>query len=101
MQFPKYSFDENQLIEIAKSFFVKELYIFGSILRDDFNSSSDIDLLIELPEDHQYSYFDILELKEKFEHLLQRNVDIVEKRSLRNPYRRNNILNTARKIYAA
>jgi len=42
-----------------------------------------------------------MDLKEKLELYLNRKVDIVEKDTITNPYRRKEILSTARRIYVA
>jgi uncharacterized protein len=101
MKFPKYTFDEVSLIELIKSFGINELYIFGSVLREDFDSSSDIDLIVRISKDRHYSLFDIMDIKEKLEQFFERDVDLIEFDSLRNPFRKNEILRTAKKIYAA
>jgi len=36
----------NQLFDICQQWNIKEMALFGSILRDDFNNKSDIDFLI-------------------------------------------------------
>lgn len=99
MKLSKIEIDEINLIEIAKNYDIKEMSFFGSILRTDFNSESDIDLLFGFQKNCNYSYFDLLELKHKFSETLNRSVDLIEKDSLKNPYRKNEILKTARKFY--
>jgi len=101
MTFPKFSYNEQSLIKLANSFSIKELYIFGSALRGDFSDTSDIDLLVVFDKDTHYSLFDVMEIKAKFESFFGREVDLVEKDGLRNPYRKEAILNSARQIYAA
>ena len=101
MNFPKYDFDEVALIKLSKSLGINELYIFGSVLREDFHNESDIDLIVKIEEDKHYSLFDIMDIKEKMEVFFGRNVDLVELDSVRNPFRKTEILKTARKIYAA
>jgi uncharacterized protein len=101
MNFAKFSYDDQILAQIAKSFNINELYIFGSAIREDFSENSDIDLVVVFNESSHYSLFDVMEIKEKFESFFGRDVDLVEKEALRNPYRREAILNSARKIYAA
>ena len=101
MVLPKLEINENKVKEIASSYKILELYIFGSALRQDFNDKSDIDLLVKLSKDSGYSIFELLEIKEKFENLFRRKIDLVELDGLRNPYRKNEILKTAKRIYAA
>ena len=77
------------------------MYLFGSVLREDFHSVSDIDVLVSFKKDAHLSYFGLLSLQDELETLFQRKVDLVEKEGLVNPYRRQAILRTARRIYAA
>ena len=66
---------------------VKELYAFGSVLTEDFNNSSDIDLIVDFdPIDvNQYAdnYFDF---KFSLEDILQMPVDLLEEKAIKNPY---------------
>jgi predicted nucleotidyltransferase len=86
---------------ICKKYHINELSIFGSSLRDDFNKNSNIDILVSFNADSNITLFDIIELENKFTGLLNREVDIVEKESLKNPIRKNKILSTREIIYAA
>ncbi len=101
MELPRFSFNEELLTELGKSLGVVELSIFGSALREDFRPESDIDLLIKLSELRTFSYFDLLEIRDKMEGFFGRPVDLIETQSLKNPFRREIILQSARKIYAA
>ena len=66
---------------------VKELYAFGSVLTEDFNNTSDIDLIVDFdPIDaNQYAdnYFDF---KFSLEDILQTPVDLLEEKAIKNPY---------------
>lgn len=59
--------------------------IFGSVARGDDDSSSDIDLLIELPEDQSRAseLLTVLALSEALTQLLGTRVDVVTPRTLR------------------
>ena len=92
---------DQDLLDIIRKYGLSELSAFGSVLRDDFNENSDIDLLIVFQNEKEKSLFDIIDLKMELEMLVGRNVDIVEKAALRNPYRKEEILKTAKVIYAA
>lgn len=101
MKLPKYELKEKELIELAKQFKVKQLYLFGSVLREDFNAQSDIDIMVVFDSDTEFSYFDLYDFKEKLQQLFNRRIDLIEKDGLINPFRRSEILSTARLIYAA
>lgn len=101
MKFPRYELDEKALIDIAKKYKVKQLYLFGSVLREDFTDQSDIDIMVVFETGTEYSYFDLYDFKDNLQQLFNRKIDLIEKDSLINPFRRSEILSTARLIYAA
>lgn len=77
---------------------------FGSVLRDDFGSESDVDLLIDFSEDSVVTLFDLDEINQEFEGILERKVDIVTRRGVmasENTIRRRAILDSAVTLYAA
>ena len=84
---------------IAEKYNIKEISVFGSSIRDDFHSDSDIDLLIEFYNSENISLYDIIDIQVYFEKLMHRSVDIVEPAGLRNPYRREAILKTKEILY--
>jgi len=80
--------DQNRvkLIELCELHKVQEFYLFGSILTNRFNESSDVDVLIQFGHVELADYFDnYMNLKEKLEELFKRPVDLVENQSIRNP----------------
>jgi predicted nucleotidyltransferase len=92
--------DINGIIKLCRKYRIKELSLFGSVLRDDFDySKSDVDVLVEyLPDSPIKGLFDIIEVKFAFEDLFGREVDLVEKRALK-PYIKDEILRSRRIIY--
>lgn len=73
-----------KLNELFENHNVKELYVFGSILTENFNEKSDIDLLIQFSTFDLSKYFDnYMDLKEKLEILFQRPIDLVENQSIK------------------
>ena len=93
--------DYNGIVHICKKYNINELSIFGSSIRGDFNQNSDIDILVSFGNNADISLFDLMDLENEFSQLLQKEVDIVEKESLKNPIRKNKILSTREIIYAA
>ena len=85
----------------CKKWRVNELSIFGSALREDFGPQSDVDILVELQPDHGLSLYDWIDMIDELRTLFQREVDLVAKGGLRNPFRRREILRTAEVVYAA
>ena len=75
--------------------------LFGSVLSDDFRPDSDIDVLVSFMEDAGWGLFDFVDMIDELKTIFGRNVDLVEKDSLRNPFRRQAILTGNEVIYAA
>lgn len=90
-----------QLREFCERHRVTEMAIFGSALRQDFRADSDIDVLVSFSPDVTYSLFDLYYLQKELETILGREVDLVEREGLVNPFRRREILGSMRVIYAA
>ena len=91
----------NDIERICIKYDIKELSLFGSSLRGDFSEDSDIDILVSFNKNSEITLFDIMDLERDFSELLKREVDVVEKESLKNPIRKNRILSTREIIYAA
>lgn len=92
---------ENQTAEFCRKWKVKELSLFGSVLRDDFGPDSDIDVLVTFQPDALWSMWDLMDMREELQQLFKRKVDLVEKDALRNPFRRHEILHNHKVVYAA
>lgn len=76
----------DKLIELCLSHKVGQLYLFGSVLTNQFNESSDIDFLVQFNDVDILEYFDnYMDFKEQLEALFGRSVDLVENQAIRNP----------------
>ena len=80
---------------------IAELALFGSVLRSDFRPDSDIDFLVTFAPDAKWDLWDFVAIKDELETLFGRSVDLVEKRAVRNPLLRREILSNNEVIYAA
>ncbi|MBC8116343.1 MAG: nucleotidyltransferase family protein [Candidatus Saccharimonas sp.] len=89
-----------RLAEFCETWRITELSVFGSILRDDFGPDSDVDVLVEFDPDAPWDAWDLLQTREELREMFGRPVDLVEKKCLRNPFRRHAILSTKQVIYA-
>lgn len=90
-----------QIAAFCQRWHIVEFALFGSVLRDDFRPNSDIDVLVTFSPDSCWSLFDWVDMKDELKALFGREVDIADKEGLKNPYRRHEILQTHRVIYAA
>ncbi len=80
---------------------VVEFSLFGSVLRDDFRPDSDIDVLLSFEENSTWSLYDLVEMKDELKTIFGREVDLIEKEAIRNPYRRRAMLAEYEVLYAA
>jgi len=80
---------------------VVEMALFGSVLREDFRPDSDVDVLVTFAPNDGWSLWDLIDMRDELREILGRQIDLVEERSLVNPFRRRSILRTKRVIYAA
>ena len=76
------------VLQLLRQHKVKRAYAFGSAIKGNFKSDSDIDLLIAFednldPVEYGQHYF---ELADQLESLLKRPVDLITESSLKNPY---------------
>jgi predicted nucleotidyltransferase len=101
MQKKKFRIPRKKIAEFCKRWRINEFSLFGSVLRDDFRSDSDIDVMVSIDPRAHIGLFEIIDMKLELEKMFNRPVDLVEKEGLRNPYRRREILRTAQVVYAA
>jgi uncharacterized protein len=83
---------------------INELYFFGSVLRDDFRSDSDVDIMVSFEPDAVWGLLELVRMKRELETLLGREVDLVTKKSIeqsQNWIRQQEILGTAQIVYVA
>jgi uncharacterized protein len=79
---------------------VKELYAFGSVLTQDFNNESDVDLVVDFDPIDTALYADnYYDFKFSLQDILKRPIDLLEEKAISNPYFRQNINQQRRLIY--
>ena len=93
--------DAETIYTIVSKYKIKELSVFGSSIRADFNDQSDVDLIIVFQNSAEISLFDLMDIQEYFETKFSRKVDLVEPDGLRNPIRRKTILESKEVLYVA
>lgn len=93
-----------KVTEFCQRWKIMEFALFGSVLREDFRSDSDIDVLVTFAPGARWKVDDLLAMREELETILGREVDLVEKRLVeasRNYIRRKHILSHAEPVYVA
>ena len=95
--FETYSRD---IVKLCETYRVKTLYAFGSVLTDKFNNESDIDLIVDFKniavEDYADNYFDF---KFSLQDILQRPIDLLEEKAIKNPYFRQSVNQQKQLVY--
>ncbi len=96
--------DESRIAEFCRKWQITEFALFGSVLRTDFKPGSDVDVLVTFASDAHPTLFDLARMADELESTFGRRIDLHTRRGVeqsRNPYRRNEILSSARVIQAA
>ncbi|MBF0145533.1 MAG: nucleotidyltransferase domain-containing protein [Magnetococcales bacterium] len=81
---------------------ITEFSLFGSVLRKEFSSSSDVDVLVSFANDAHWTLFDFASMRDELKGVFGREVDLVSRRGIessRNVHRRQSILESAERIY--
>ena len=90
--------------EFCRKWKIVEFALFGSVLREDFRSSSDIDVLVSFEPQARWSLMDVVEMQNELETMLGRKVDLIERSAIErseNYIRCRHILNSAEPVYVA
>jgi hypothetical protein len=99
----KLEYNRQKLGQFCRERGIARLELFGSALREDFHSQSDVDLLATLRADARPTLLDWADMQEKLAEVFGHPVDLVSRRAIeqsRNRYRKQSILSTAIPIYA-
>ena len=94
--------ETEKISKICQNWQIVELALFGSVLREDFNSNSDIDILVSFADDAKITFFDLDDLEQEFSQLFNRPVDVVTKTAIEQSHnwiRKKNILGNSQVIY--
>ena len=96
--------DRDKIAEFCRQWRITELALFGSVLRQDFRSDSDVDVLVTFASDSHWTLFDMVHMQNELRKILGREVDLVSRRGLetsRNYLRRKAILSSAEVVYVS
>ncbi len=96
---PRIQLPAAQLGEFCRRNHIRRLALFGSVLRDDFRTDSDVDVLVEFEPDARVGMFALVDMQDELAALLKRPVDLVLKVGLK-PMIRDSVLKSAVVVYA-
>jgi len=100
MAIPQIDIPKDKIDSFCRKWKIREFSLFGSVLRNDFRSDSDIDILVEFEPNHGWSMYEVVDMEDELKALFGRDVDLVMKGGLKNPFRRREILRTREVLYA-
>lgn len=69
--------------ELAHKFHVQTIGLFGSVVRDDFSPSSDIDIIVDFDQPIGIEFIDLADYMEQH---LQKKVDLVSRNGVKDKY---------------
>lgn len=69
--------------ELMKKYHVRTLGLFGSIVRDDYTTSSDIDIVVDFNRSIGIEFVD---LADYIEHKIKKKVDLVSRNGIKEKY---------------
>lgn len=96
---PRLSLPLAAIRDFCRAHAVRELAVFGSILRDDFDGNSDVDVLIDLAPDARVGLVGLQRMRDELAKLIGRPVDLLTRSSL-NRHIRDEVLREAQVIHA-
>ncbi len=101
---PRVDIPEAKIADFCRRWKISELSLFGSVLRDDFDAGSDVDVLVTFGRDASPSAANLSDIAQELADLFGRRVDVLTHRSVEehhNPWLRRAILGSAKKLYSA
>lgn len=67
----------DKIVQLCERWFIAELAVFGSAIREDFRPDSDVDFLVKFLGTAKWDYFDLFDLKQDLAELAGRKVDLL------------------------
>ncbi len=95
---------QGQLAEFCRKWGIRELALFGSVLREDFRSDSDVDVLVDFKPGRTPGLFAAARMADELEKIFGREVDLLTRPAVeqsRNYIRRKAILSSLRVVYVS
>ena len=90
---------KKKIEDFCKKHHIRKLSLFGSVLRDDFRSDSDVDVLVEFDPNHIPGLIRLAGMEFELSEILGRTVDIRTAQDL-SRYFRQEVLHSAEVQYA-
>jgi len=101
---PRIPIPNSAIADFCKRWKITELALFGSVLRDDFRPSSDVDVLVTFAPDTSHTLLSLSQMQAELSKIVGRPVDILTRRSVEahhNPWLKHDILRGSSVVYQA
>ena len=95
--------DSQAIRNFCRKWKIKELSVFGSILREDFRPESDIDFLVTYDRNATWDLYDAQLIREELAGVVGRSVDLISRSAIErsdNRFVKKEVLSTAESVYA-
>jgi uncharacterized protein len=99
---PRVAIPQEQIAEFCHRWNIRELALFGSVLRNDFGDDSDVDILVKFKPETRVTIRDLMAMETELEAIFGREVDLGEHLMIENDpnyLRRRAILSSLQVIY--
>ncbi|MFQ5808376.1 MAG: nucleotidyltransferase family protein [Armatimonadota bacterium] len=97
---PPIELDEGLIAPFCRRNSIVRLWLFGSVLREDFGPESDVDILVEFEPEAVITLLDMARIEDELAHIVGRKVDLRTPDEL-SRYFRDKVLASAVLQYAA
>jgi predicted nucleotidyltransferase len=91
---------QKKIADFCKRYKVSRLALFGSVLREDFRSDSDVDILVAFNPSARVTFMTLGRMKRELSEIFNRHVDLVPEEGLK-PSIRREVLASAQEVYAS
>jgi len=98
---PTIDIDRERIAEFCEKWGIVEFSLFGSVLRSDFRSDSDVDVMVEFGDEARIGMRELTAMEDELREIFGRDVDLVTRKSVeqgRNWIRRRHILQHCERI---
>ncbi len=92
---------ESTIAAFCQKWHVAEFAVFGSAARGEARPDSDVDVMVTFAPKSGTSLGDFVDMQNELRTIFGRDVDLVQKGSIRNPFRRRGIMRDLTVVYAA
>lgn len=67
---------DSQLLAFCQKYHIRKLALFGSVLREDFHSQSDVDVVVKFKQEAKVGFFELIDIEMELSTLMGRKVDL-------------------------